>query len=259
MCATTPKCGMPISAIDPQPVLAVAGLEVRYGMVVAAADISFEVGRGEIVALLGPNGAGKTSVLRAVAGLVPPARGRIEFWDGKQRHRIEGRPGFALARLGIGHVPAQHVVLPRMTVEENLEVGGRFLLRDPHAVRSRVAEMLERFPALGARRRQFAGVLSGGEQRLLAIARALIARPRLMLLDEPSIGLAPLVLEQIFRLLKRINQDDQVSILVVEQNVTKALEVSDRAYVMRVGAMDFSGPSVEVAKSEQLSDAYLGS
>ena len=246
------------SATEP-PVLAVTDLEVRYGMVVAAADISFEVGRGEIVALLGPNGAGKTSVLRSVAGLVPAARGRIEFWDGKQRHRLEGQPGFALARLGIGYVPAQHVVLPRMTVEENLEVGGRFLLGDLRDVRSRVAQMLGRFPALGARRLQFAGMLSGGEQRQLAIARALIARPRLILLDEPSIGLAPMVLEEIFRLLKRLNREDGVSILMVEQNVSKALELSARAYVMRVGAMDFSGPSAEVAKSERLSDAYLGS
>jgi branched-chain amino acid transport system ATP-binding protein len=250
---------MPISAISRTPVLAVADLEVRYGKVIAASDISLDVGAGEVVALLGPNGAGKTSVLRALAGLVPPARGRIEFWDGKQRHRLEGRPGFALARLGIGYVPAQHVVLPRMTVEENLEMGGRFLLQDLRAVRSRVAEMLERFAALGARRRQFAAVLSGGEQRQLAIARALIARPRLMLLDEPSLGLAPMILNEIFGLLKRINRDDHVSILVVEQNVSKALEVSDRAYVMRVGAMDFSGPSAEVANSERLSEAYLGS
>lgn len=250
---------MPISDTDSPPVLAVTGLEVRYGTVTAAADISFEVGQGEIVALLGPNGAGKTSVLRAVAGLVPPASGRIEFWDGKQRHRLEGRPGFALARLGIGYVPAQHVVLPRMTVEENLEIGGRFLIDDVRIVQSRVARMLERFPALGAVRYQFAGTLSGGQQRLLAVARALIAQPRLMLLDEPSIGLAPMVLEEIFRLLKQINEQDQVNILIVEQNVTRALELCDRAYVMRVGAMDFSGPSAEVAKSARLSDAYLGS
>ncbi len=252
---------MPISATDsnPQPVLAVAGLEVRYGTVVAATDISLEVGAGEIVALLGPNGAGKTSVLRAVAGLVPAAQGRIEFSSGGRRHRLDGRRAFELARLGIAHVPAQHVVLPRMTVEENLEVGGRFLLGDLGAVRRSVAQMLERFPALGARRRQFAGVLSGGEQRQLAIARALVARPRLMLLDEPSIGLAPLILEEIFRLLKRINKEERVDILMVEQNVTKALEVSDRAYVMRVGAMDFSGPSAEVARDGRLSDAYLGS
>jgi branched-chain amino acid transport system ATP-binding protein len=250
---------MPTSATDPRLVLEVVDLEVRYGAVVAASGISLEVGRGEIVALLGPNGAGKTSVLRALAGLVPPARGRIEFRSEAHEHRLEGKPGFALARLGIGYVPAQHVVLPRMTVEENLEVGGRFLLRDAAALRRRIGEMLERFPALGARRGRYAATLSGGEQRQLAIARSLVAQPRLMLLDEPSIGLAPLVLEDIFRLLKRINREDRVDMLVVEQNVTKALEIADRAYVMRVGAMDFSGPSAEVARSERLSEAYLGS
>jgi branched-chain amino acid transport system ATP-binding protein len=250
---------MPTSATDAQPILEVTDLEVRYGAVVAASGISLEVRPGEIVALLGPNGAGKTSVLRALAGLVSPARGRIAFRDGEREHRLEGKPGFELARLGIGYVPAQHVVLPRMTVTENLEVGGRFLLGDAAGARRRVGEMLERFPALAARRERFAATLSGGEQRQLAVARALVARPRLMLLDEPSIGLAPLVLEDVFRLLKRINREDRVDMLVVEQNVTKALDLSDRAYVMRVGAMDFSGPSPEVARSERLSEAYLGS
>jgi branched-chain amino acid transport system ATP-binding protein len=240
-------------------VLAVDDLEVRYGSVIAASGISFEIRQGEIVALLGPNGAGKTSVLRSVAGLVRPARGRVTFYDGAREHRLDRRSGFELARLGIGYVPAQHVVLPRMTVEENLEVGGRFLLRDLADVRRRIAATLDKFPALAARRAQFAATLSGGEQRQLAIARTLIARPCLMLLDEPSIGLAPLVLEDIFRLLKRINQEDRVDMLVVEQNVTRALELADRAYVMRVGAMDFSGPSAEVARNPQLSDAYLGS
>lgn len=250
---------MPISGSDVPPVLSVTDLEVRYGAVVAASAISLEVRRGEIVALLGPNGAGKTSVLRALAGLVAPARGRIELHDAEGTRRIEGRRGYELARQGIAFVPAQHVVLPRMTVEENLEIGGRFLLRDLGAVRRAVEAMLDKFPALGSRRRQHAGVLSGGEQRQLAIARALVAAPRLMLLDEPSIGLAPIILNEIFATLRRINEQDGVSILMVEQNVIKALEIAHRAYVMRIGAMDFDGPSAEVAKSERLSDAYLGS
>lgn len=250
---------MPISDNDAQPVLAVTGLEVRYGKVIGATDISLAVYSGEIVALLGPNGAGKTSVLKAIAGLVPSYRGSIEFFHGGQTLRLEKKRGFELARLGIANVLAQHVVLPRMTVEENLEIGGRFLIRDLRAVRRAVAEMLAKFPALAARRNQFAGVLSGGEQRQLAIARALIARPRLMLLDEPSIGLAPNILNEIFQLLKRINDEEQVNILMVEQNVVKALEIADRAYVMRVGAMDFDGPSAEIAKSGRLADAYLGS
>src|SRR5690606_23009291 len=147
----------------------------------------------EIVTLLGPNGAGKTSVLKAIMGLVPPARGRVVFHDGKQSHEVQGKPAHELARLGIGTVPAQHVILPRMTVAENLEMGGRFLVADRAEVRRRVQELMDRFPVLGERRDAYAHVLSGGEQRQLAIARALVSRPRLLMLDEPSIGLAPLI------------------------------------------------------------------
>ncbi|MBM3571555.1 MAG: ABC transporter ATP-binding protein [Alphaproteobacteria bacterium] len=238
--------------------MSVDGLEVRYGRVVAASGVSLTVNPGEIIALLGPNGAGKTSVLRAIAGLIPAAQGLVEYFDGERPHRIDGRRGFELAQLGIASVPAQHVVLPRMTVEENLEIGGRYLMADQRVVRRAVEAAFERFPALKERRFNFAGRLSGGEQRQLAIARALIPRPRLMLLDEPSIGLAPKTLAEIFGLLARINAEDGVSILMVEQNVVKALEVANRAYVMRVGAMDFSGPSAEIAKSPRLADAYLG-
>jgi len=241
------------------PVLRVEGLEVRYGPVVAASDISLHVDPGEVVALLGPNGAGKTSVLRSIMGLVPPSRGAVEFFDGSRVHRIEGQPTHVLARLGVANVPAQHVVLPRMTVAENLEVGALFLRRDSRAVRKAMLEMYEKFPLLEARQRQYSGSLSGGEQRQLAVARALMSRPRLMLLDEPSLGLAPLTLAEVFGMLKRINQEDGVALLIVEQNVKKALEIADRAYVMRVGGMDFSGPSAEVAMSERLRDAYLGS
>ena len=241
------------------PVLAVAGLEVRYGKVIAASDISLEVRRGEIVALLGPNGAGKTSVLKAIAGLVRPASGTVEFFDGERAKRIEATAGYRLARIGIAHVPALEIVLPRMTVEENLEVGGRFLIASKPALRRAVDEMMQRFPILGERRAQYAGLLSGGEQRQLAIARALVSKPRLMLLDEPSIGLAPKTLGEIFGLLRRINAEDGVEMLVVEQNVVKALDLAHRAYVMRVGAMDFFGDSAELARSDRLAHAYLGS
>lgn len=244
---------------DAAPVLAVTDLEVRYGKVVAASGVSLEVRRGEVVAILGPNGAGKTSVLRAIMGLVPAAKGTVEFHDGERYHRVEALPAHDLSRLGIANVPSQHVVLPRMTVEENLEVGALFLLGDRREVRRRQDEMLEKFPILGERRHQFSGSLSGGEQRQLAVARALMCRPKLMLLDEPSLGLAPLILREIFQLLKRINREDGVDILMVEQNVNKALEVADRAYVMRIGGVDFSGPSAEVAQSEKLKDAYLES
>jgi branched-chain amino acid transport system ATP-binding protein len=242
----------------PPPVLSVHDLEVRYGLTIAASGVALQVGRGEAVALLGPNGAGKTSVLRAIMGLVPPAAGRIEFFDGASTHRVEGRSAHLLARLGIANVPAQHVVLPRMTVAENLEVGALFLVRDRDRVQRTMAEMFAKFPILAARRRQYAGSLSGGEQRQLALARALMARPRLMLLDEPSLGLAPRALGEVFELLRRINREEGIALLVVEQNVTKALELADRVYVMRIGAIDFAGPSAEVARSDRLRDAYLG-
>lgn len=247
-----------MSVADETPVLRVENLQVRYGNVVAASDVSLHVNRGNIVALLGPNGAGKTSVLRAIMGLVPPSGGTVEFFDGKEMRRIEGRPTHLLAKLGIANVPAQHVVLPRMTVEENLEVGGLFLFRDSKVVRNHVEEILEKFPLLRQRRKQYAGSLSGGEQRQLAIARTLISKPRLMLLDEPSLGLAPMVLADVFRMLKRINQEDGVDMLLVEQNVNKALEISDRAYVMRIGGIDFSGTSAELAEGGKLKHAYLG-
>jgi len=250
---------MSLAASMEKPVLVVDDLEVRYGKVVAASGISLEVRRGEIVALLGPNGAGKTSVLKSIMGLVPPAHGTVRFHDGEREHRIDRKPAFELARLGIAIVPAQQIVLPRMTVEENLEMGGRFLMADNKALQARIAELMDAFPRLRERHRQYAGLLSGGEQRQLAIARALVAKPRLMLLDEPSIGLAPITLGEIFGMLKQIKQEQRVDILMVEQNVSKALEVADRAYVMRVGAMDFSGASADVAASERLRDAYLGS
>jgi branched-chain amino acid transport system ATP-binding protein len=247
---------MPISGSNTA-VLNVTDLEVRYGKIIAASGISLCVNAGEIVVLLGPNGAGKTSIMRAIAGFVRPSQGIVQFFDNGKLYRLEGKPTFHLARLGIAHVPAQNIVLPRMTVAENLEMGARFLLSERAAVTPAVEAMLERFPVLHKRRHQFAGTLSGGEQRQLAIARGLISRPRLMLLDEPSIGLSPVILREIFKLLKRLNEEDGIAILMVEQNVVKALEVAHRAYVMRVGGMDFSGTSREVASSDRLVDAYL--
>lgn len=250
---------MPTSVNDSDAVLAVRGLEVRYGAATVATGIDLDVYKGEVVALLGPNGAGKTSVLKAIVGLVKPATGSIRFHVDGQAMTTTGFSTERLARLGIVHVPALGIALPRMTVAENLEIGGRFLIRDKREVMRRVTRALDRFPALAQRRGQLASVLSGGEQRQLAIARALICSPKMLVLDEPSIGLAPKTLDEIFGLLKRINSEDGTELLIVEQNVNKALEVADRAYVMRVGAMDFSGPSAEVAANEKLAAAYLGS
>ena len=240
-------------------ILSVEDLEVRYGAVVAATGVSLRVNRGEVMALLGPNGAGKTSVLLAIMGLVRPAAGRVDFSAGGTVHSIAGMPTHLLARLGIAVVPSAQVVLPRMTVEENLEVGGLFLTHGHQTVQRKMSEMYERFPALAQRRHQFSATLSGGEQRQLAIARGLMSSPKLMLLDEPSLGLAPMILKEIFDLLRRINREDGVDILLVEQNVNKALEIADRAYVMRIGGIEFSGTSAEVAEGERLKDAYLGS
>ena len=164
-----------------------------------------------------------------------------------------------MARLGIANVPSAQIVLPRMTVEENLLVGGLYLLDDRPSVDRRLTELLDRFPILAERRKQLASALSGGEQRQLAIARGLMSRPRLMLLDEPSLGLSPLLLNDVFEMLLSVSREDGVDILMVEQNVKKALEVADRAYVMRIGGIEFSGASDDVAKAERLKDAYLGS
>lgn len=248
-----------MAADDGTPVLRVEDLEVRYGAVVAATEISLFVNRGEVVALLGPNGAGKTSVLKSIMGLVPATAGTIDYFDGQTSHRITRMATHKMARLGIANVPSAQVVLPRMTVEENLLVGGLFLLDDAKEVRRKMDALFDRFPVLAARRKQFSATLSGGEQRQLAIARGLMSSPKLMLLDEPSLGLSPILLNEVFAMLRRINREDGVDILLVEQNVNKALEIADRAYVMRIGGIEFSGTSAEVAEGERLKDAYLGS
>ena len=164
-----------------------------------------------------------------------------------------------MARLGIANVPSAQVVLPRMTVEENLLVGALFLAPGTKTARRKVTELFDQFPILATRRKQFASSLSGGEQRQLAIARGLMSDPKLMLLDEPSLGLSPILLKSIFEMLQTINRENGVDILIVEQNVSKALEISDRAYVMRIGGIEFSGNSADVAEGERLKDAYLGS
>ena len=244
---------------DARPILKVTDLDVRYGAVTAASGVSLEVRKGEIVALLGPNGAGKTSVLKAIMGLNKQANGMVEYFDGTKTHRIDKMETHEMAKLGIANIPSSEIVLPRMNVEENLEVGGRFLYSDMSFVRKRMDELFMRFPILRERRKQAAATLSGGEQRQLAVARGLMCEPKLMLLDEPSLGLAPILLRDLFATLKRIRDEFGVEMLIVEQNVNKALEIADRAYVMRIGSIDFHGPAKEVAASERLKDAYLGS
>jgi branched-chain amino acid transport system ATP-binding protein len=233
------------------PLLGVDGLTVAYGSVVAVRDVSLEVARGEIVTVLGPNGAGKTTLLRTIAGALRPQAGAVTF----EGARITGRGPEDVVRLGVAMVPEGRHVFPRLTVEENLSVGamGR---TDRDAIREDTAAFLERFPILGERWRQMAGTLSGGEQQQLAIARALMARPRMLLLDEPSLGLAPLVVDRIFQLILELRSQG-VTILLVEQNVHRALDVADRAYVLSVGRLVASGDTDRLLEGE-LERAYLG-
>ena len=228
------------------------GVEAGYGDVVAVRAVTLEVRAGEIVALIGANGAGKTTTLRAIAGLLPVRRGSVEL-DGRRLDRLGSA---AVVQAGVAHVPEGRQLFPTMTVVENLELGARTA-----EGRARRAETLARvfalFPRLGERRRQLAGTLSGGEQQMVAIGRALMARPRLLMLDEPSLGLAPVVVGAIFANLAAINRDG-LTILLVEQNVVRALRCSHRAYVLDNGTITLSGDSASLLADERIKRAYLG-
>jgi branched-chain amino acid transport system ATP-binding protein len=238
--------------VSDAPLLRLEAVQAGYGDLTAVRDVSLEVRTGEVVALIGSNGAGKTTTLRAICGLVPLRGGRVEL-DGAS---IGGRAPSAIVAGGIAHVPEGRQLFPTMTVLENLELGAR----TPESRRQR-AESLDRvialFPRLGERRSQLAGTLSGGEQQMTAIGRALMARPRLLMLDEPSLGLAPVVVATIFENLRTINRDG-VTILLVEQNVLRALRLSHRAYVLENGTITLAGPSADLLADAQIKRAYLG-
>jgi branched-chain amino acid transport system ATP-binding protein len=233
-----------------QTLLDVVDLQVRYGAITAIKGISFAVREREIVALLGANGAGKTTTQKTVSGMLRPAAGSITY-DGQ---RIDGIPPHHLIELGICHVPEGRHVFPRMTVEENL-VMGAFRFRTPD--QDLLAHVLDLFPRLKERYGQQGGTLSGGEQQMLAIARALMGKPRMLLLDEPSMGLAPLIVEQIFEIVRGINADG-VSILLVEQNARQALQLADRGYVLETGEIVLSGTGRELLADDRIRAAYLG-
>jgi branched-chain amino acid transport system ATP-binding protein len=232
--------------------LRLEGLEVAYGDMVAVRDVSVDVHAGQIVSLIGGNGAGKTTTLRAVSGLLRPRRGTVTL-DGA---RIDGLSPAAIVARGLAHVPEGRQLFPTMTVLENLDVGARTA-----ASRRRRAASLERvfalFPRLAERRRQLAGTLSGGEQQMTAIGRALMACPRLLVLDEPSLGLAPIMVATIFDNLARINRDG-LTILLVEQNVLRALRLSHHAYVLENGAIVLHGAGDTLLADERVRTAYLG-
>lgn len=233
--------------------LEVRDLRVSYGNIEVLHGISLDVGPGEIVALLGANGAGKTTTLRTISGLIRPRAGQIAL-SGRP---LTGLQAHQIVALGIGHVPEGRRMFGVLTVEENLRLGGYLLRRDAAALERRVAVLYETFPRLGERRGQLAGTLSGGEQQMLAIARALMLKPRLVLLDEPSMGLAPKLVRAIFGMIADICTEG-TSVLLVEQNVRQALRIAHRAYVLESGSVALSGASRDLAQDSRVRTAYLG-
>ncbi len=231
--------------------LKVDGIHVYYGSIHAVKGVSFEVNEGEIVTLIGANGAGKSTVLNAVSGLLHPRTGSVCFMD----QDLRGVPPHKVVERGLAQVPEGRRIFLQMTVEENLEMGA--YTQPKSSVAPGVADVYKRFPRLEERRSQVAGTLSGGEQQMLAMGRALMSRPRLLMLDEPSMGLAPLLVEQIFEIIRELHAAG-TTILLVEQNAQAALSVADRAYVLETGRVSLSGTGAELMASDQVRRAYLG-
>jgi branched-chain amino acid transport system ATP-binding protein len=232
--------------------LEVRGLDAFYGEYQALYGISFTVEEGRISTLLGANGAGKTTVLRALCGMVRTG-GEIRF----EGQAVGGRATEDIVRLGIAHVPEGRGTFVRLTVEENLQLGA-MTRRDRAAIAADIGRIYEHFPRLAERRTQQAGTLSGGEQQMLAVGRALMLRPRLMLLDEPSFGLAPLVVAELFEILGRVNSESRVAMLIVEQNASLALELAEHAYLLETGQIVMDGPAEAIRADEAIRRAYLG-
>ncbi len=234
------------------PLLELTDLSVNYGAIQAVRGLSLSVEAGEIVTLIGANGAGKTTTLRAISRMLKAKSGQIRF-DGHDLLRL---PADAVVKSGIAQSPEGRQVLARQTVADNLELGA-YIRQDTAGIQADIRQMFERFPRLGERRSQLAGTLSGGEQQMLAIARALMSRPKLLLLDEPSLGLAPIIVLEIFSIIKELNAQG-VTILLVEQNARLAMQSSHRTYVMEAGQVTFSGPSSDLVSDERVLHAYLG-
>ena len=227
-------------------------LEAQYGWTKVLHGLSFSVESGAITTILGANGAGKTTTLRAVCRMVKTS-GLVRF-DGQ---RIDGKTTEDIVRLGIAHTPEGRGTFVDLSVEENLRLGA-YARRDRTGLAEDYDKVYEYFPVLAQRRRQQAGTLSGGEQQMLAVARGLMSRPRLLLLDEPSLGLAPLVVREIFRIVRTINREEGVSVLLVEQNAALALDLADRAYLLETGRVVMSGPSADLRRNESVRRSYLG-
>lgn len=232
--------------------LKVENLSVHYGMIKAVRDVSFEVNEGEVVSLIGANGAGKTTILRTLSGLVRPSAGKIEFL-GKE---IQKLPAQKIVAGGLSQVPEGRHVFPGLTVMENLEMGA-FLKKNREENQANLKKVFSRFPRLEERKNQDAATLSGGEQQMLAMGRALMSTPKLLLLDEPSMGLAPIFIQEIFDIIQDI-QKQGTTVLLIEQNANKALAISDRGYVLETGKIVLSGTGKELAASDEVRKAYLG-
>lgn len=232
--------------------LKVENLSVHYGMIQAVRDVSFEVNEGEVVSLIGANGAGKTTILRTLSGLVRPSAGKIEFL-GKE---IQKLPAQKIVAGGLSQVPEGRHVFPGLTVMENLEMGA-FLKKNREENQANLKKVFSRFPRLEERKNQDAATLSGGEQQMLAMGRALMSTPKLLLLDEPSMGLAPIFIQEIFDIIQDI-QKQGTTVLLIEQNANKALAISDRGYVLETGKIVLSGTGKDLASSEEVRKAYLG-
>ena len=232
--------------------LKVNNIDVFYGNIHALKDVSLEVNEGEIVTLIGANGAGKSTLLKTLSGLLKPKKGEVLY----QAQQIGGKAAQTIVKTGISHVPEGRRVFSTMSVEENLELGA-YLRNDRDEIKKDMANVYELFPILGERKKQPSGTLSGGEQQMLAMGRALMAKPKLLLLDEPSMGLAPLIVKRIFEIIKMVNEQG-TTVLLVEQNANMALSIANRAYVIETGKIVLSGTAKELQESEQVKAAYLG-
>ncbi|MGX7948775.1 ABC transporter ATP-binding protein [Oleidesulfovibrio alaskensis] len=232
--------------------LELRNIDTHYGNIQALRDVSLTINEGEIVSLIGANGAGKSTTLMSICGGVPVTRGEILF-EGKPMHTMKAD---RIVRLGINQVPEGRLIFSDMTVMENLDLGA-FLRDDKDGIKRDLDYVFSLFPILAERRRQLGGTLSGGEQQMLAISRALMARPRLLLLDEPSLGLAPIIITQIFQIIEKVNQDG-VTVFLVEQNANQALKIADRAYVMETGRITMSGTGTSLLADDNVKKAYLG-
>jgi branched-chain amino acid transport system ATP-binding protein len=233
--------------------LEVKNIQTYYGNIEAIKGISLEISEGEIITLIGANGAGKTTTLMSISGIVPPKSGDILFLGNSLQELSPNQ----IVGLGISQVPEGRRIFPYLTVMENLDMGA-FLRNDTDEIRKDMDYIFDLFPILADRRHQSGGTLSGGEQQMLAVARALMARPRLLLLDEPSLGLAPLIVKQIFKIIRKINQENKTTIFLVEQNANLALQVAHRGYVMENGRITLSDTSQNLLANEDVKKAYLG-